>query len=117
MALDTRALLEDAMSSATLDRLHATLKRVCKDSAEAFNIACDELLISPRMPLGNNKENEDAGNIAGQKRKRDFVTQRYEICEQCDQEFDVTKNKNDSCTWHEGRHCFHSYSYRILSWS
>ena len=29
--------------------------------------------------------------------------QRFELCDQCGEEFDVTENSKDECRWHEGR--------------
>ncbi|KAF2734513.1 hypothetical protein EJ04DRAFT_436920, partial [Polyplosphaeria fusca] len=37
------------------------------------------------------------------KRKRAFTRRRYEICEQCDLEYDVTTNTDASCLWHFGK--------------
>ncbi|KAF2251766.1 hypothetical protein BU26DRAFT_422577 [Trematosphaeria pertusa] len=38
----------------------------------------------------------------GQKRKREYTRQRYEICDQCGEEYDVLANERCSCVWHEG---------------
>ncbi|KAF2468883.1 uncharacterized protein BDR25DRAFT_344111 [Lindgomyces ingoldianus] len=38
----------------------------------------------------------------GQKRKRACTRQRYEMCGQCETEYDVLDNNTESCVWHEG---------------
>jgi len=38
----------------------------------------------------------------GRKRKRPYTRQRFEICHQCEKEYDVLKNDSKSCIWHEG---------------
>jgi hypothetical protein len=42
--------------------------------------------------------NSHAGEQAGRGPKR----QRYEICEQCDEEFDTTEDSDEECVWHDG---------------
>lgn len=36
--------------------------------------------------------------------RSEYTRQRYEICEQCEKEFDVVENdeEEDSCEWHDG---------------
>lgn len=38
----------------------------------------------------------------GVKRKLMYTRQRYEICGQCEQEYDTLDNKATSCIWHDG---------------
>jgi hypothetical protein len=82
-----------AIDSATLDRVQSVLREICSELPEAFKLASEKLLVS------------DGGSNAGAKRKRDedAKQQRYEICDQCDQEYDVLDNDEDACVWHSGK--------------
>ncbi|KAF2825775.1 hypothetical protein CC86DRAFT_34829 [Ophiobolus disseminans] len=76
-------ILSTAIQSASLTRLQTVLQEICLESPEAYNLACQKLLVSSG------------------KRKRES-THRYEICAQCKQEYDVTQNCSDACQWHPG---------------
>ncbi|CAI6340737.1 unnamed protein product [Periconia digitata] len=86
-------LLVQAIDTATIQRLQKTLKEICDQSPEAYNIARSKLLIGTAV---------DANPSEGQKRKHELGVQRYEICEQCEKEYDVEENGEDACAWHAG---------------
>jgi hypothetical protein len=76
-----------------VERLRVTLQRICDQSPECFEKASHKLLDSvdatdAPFPTGTQ----------GQKRKR------YEICSQCDKEYDVREDERGGpqCRWHEG---------------
>ncbi|ORY15296.1 hypothetical protein BCR34DRAFT_478044, partial [Clohesyomyces aquaticus] len=71
------------------NRLRTTLREICQNSEEAFGFACTASLLGK----GELKK-------AGQKRKRAYTRQRFEICGQCDTEYDALSNATVSCIWH-----------------
>jgi hypothetical protein len=139
----SQELLSDAIDSSTVARLRTVLHSICEASPEAFNIACDQLLIPEKDPKRipgrtaqrpinleddddedededeeddddedededeeddeDEEEIEEVSNVdlqRGQKRGRPWAGQRYEICSQCKEEFDVLKQ--EICVWHDG---------------
>jgi hypothetical protein len=90
---DQLALL-NAIDSANADRVRTVLREICIANPEAFQLACDQLLV------GHGQPNDTK---TGTKRKHDSPQQRYEICEQCKQEYDVLNNADDACIWHSGK--------------
>lgn len=119
----TRAERQDlfnAINSATPSRLRALIDTLCATNPEACEFVSKELLLK-RGELGKqlrSKQDQDCrdrGGIedsdfsdeettdraaTGQKRSR----QRYEICGQCEKEYDVMQNGKTSCQWHDGRY-------------
>jgi hypothetical protein len=77
--------LYTAIDSATLDRVRTVLRDICAENPQAFQSACDKLLLN-----------------VGTKRKRGPTQQRYEICVQCGKEYDVLSNNDKACVWHPG---------------
>jgi hypothetical protein len=92
---DQPALL-DAIDSANLYRVRTVLREICIANPQAFQVACNELLVGHSQP--SSKDDTKAGT----KRKHDPPQQRYEICEQCKEEYDVLDNPEDACIWHSG---------------
>jgi hypothetical protein len=45
-------------------------------------------------------DGDDALDAKGSEPKK---CKRFEICCQCDEEYDVSKNKEEACSWHKGR--------------
>jgi hypothetical protein len=80
-----QAALYAAIDSATLDRVRTVLREICTENPQAFQSACDKLLLN-----------------VGTKRKRGPTQQRYEICVQCGEEYDVLSNNDKACVWHPG---------------
>jgi hypothetical protein len=77
-----------AINSATLERVQTVLREICAQNPQAFELASAKLLVPNR---------DDA------KRKRDSThQQRYEICVQCEEEYDVLDNEQGACEWHPG---------------
>jgi hypothetical protein len=96
---DHPALLE-AINSANIDRIRTILREICTASPQAFQLACDKLLINHAKSSSNSSA----------KKKRDPPQLRYEICQQCEEEYDVLDNVEDACTWHPGNlHSFQLY--------
>ncbi|EAT82605.1 hypothetical protein HBH56_112270 [Parastagonospora nodorum] len=85
------SVLHDAIDSATIDRLRTVLRAICTENTAAFKLACDHLLVV-----------QGADGDTDTKRKRDERLQRFEICEQCQEEYDVLDNPDDACVWHPG---------------
>ncbi|KAL8364875.1 hypothetical protein RB595_003926 [Gaeumannomyces hyphopodioides] len=59
----------------------------------------DRLLVDLTTEDADNTSAEE-GASTGQKRKH--TRQRYEVCEQCNDEYDVEINDDTSCVWHDG---------------
>lgn len=108
-----RELLNEAIESATTDRLRVTLKHMCNSSAEALRLASEQLLthgpVEDESEDGSDEEFDNATDTAtsgprGQKRGLDVTRPRYQVCIQCDEEYDVEENEleDDLCQWHEG---------------
>jgi hypothetical protein len=85
-------ILNAAIDSATLDRARKVLKEICAENTQAFEAACDKLLV-----------NETANGSAKRKRPDPSAQHRFEICVQCESEYDVTDNPEKACTWHPGK--------------
>lgn len=115
----SRALLKAAIESATPQRLRVTLQRMCDDNAECFRLASEQLLT--RQTTESNGHGATKGhkskegcetqsaqmptnNTKSRKRGLDTLRQRYQVCVQCDEEYDVYENEGeeDLCRWHEG---------------
>jgi hypothetical protein len=90
------SILFDAINSATLDRVQQVLREICTEDPVAFKLACDKLLV------GQGAKSQANSDIST-KRKREGPFQRYEICEQCEEEYDVLDNPDDACIWHPGK--------------
>ncbi|PVH96153.1 hypothetical protein DM02DRAFT_599716 [Periconia macrospinosa] len=88
-----RALLSSAIETATPSRLRKAFQEICDKSPEAFNLACSALLTKPGTAAA--AEGSNAAS-AGDKRKR------FEICIQCEKEYNVETNDEKSCVWHSG---------------
>jgi hypothetical protein len=91
-------VLFDAIKSATLKRTQTVLQEICTESSEAFDLACKKLLVNE----SDIEVDPEAEGKAGKKRKRDAMQQRYEICVQCEQEYDVSENWDEACRFHPG---------------
>lgn len=112
----TRTLLLNAIHSANLERVRTVLEEICNASLEAYNIACDRLLVElvddtssdpsldsewKESELREESEDEKKAVDASKKRRKP-LSQRFEICKQCKEEYDVGRNYDDACNWHEG---------------
>lgn len=90
MALSNQ--LEEAIESASRARLQSVLRSICSDSKVASRLASKALLT-----------HDDASASKKRKAGDEHSTLRYEMCIQCNEEFDTTTNDKYSCQWHEGK--------------
>jgi hypothetical protein len=81
--------LQEVIKSATDERLRVTLLAMCSKSEEASKLASEELLVQSSATK-KRKSDDEHSNI------------RYDMCTQCDKEFDTTTNGPESCQWHDG---------------
>jgi hypothetical protein len=81
--------LQEAIKSATHERLRVTLLAMCSKSKEASKLASEELLVQSSATK-KRKSDDEHSNV------------RYDMCTQCDKEFDTTTNGPESCQWHDG---------------
>jgi hypothetical protein len=82
--------LREAIKSATPERLRIALLAICSKSEEASKLASKELLVQSSATK-KRKSDDEHSNI------------RYDICTQCEKEFDTTANGPESCQWHDGK--------------
>jgi hypothetical protein len=107
-----------AISQATRTRLQQLLLKMYFRLPQAAKFVSDELLIDVNeieiAPNPPNTEEQNplnkcatpkAGSGPGKVENAPTTAQkrsRYAMCEQCDQEFDVSKNEEGDCQWHDG---------------
>jgi hypothetical protein len=84
--------LHDAIDSATADRVRKVLKEICAANPQARELASEALLVPNE---GSAKRKRDKGTTPHQ--------QRYEVCMQCDEEYDVLDNPVGACEYHPGK--------------
>jgi predicted oxidoreductase (fatty acid repression mutant protein) len=105
----TIQLLDQAIVSASKDRLQGILRDLVRGSPKAFDDTCRELLVLNHK--NNHKDSpslnqEQHEQLAGQKRKeRDTGTAqlRWETCANCGDEYDITSNGESFCNYHTGK--------------
>jgi len=118
--------LLNAINSATPSRLRAVLKSLCVKDKANFAYVQDALLVQPgvlkrawseRDKDGEDDDDdehksEDGSEDAGAEDESEYSDsepnapasrQRFEICVQCDKEYDVLQNHKRSCEWHDGK--------------
>ncbi|KAF2873489.1 hypothetical protein BDV95DRAFT_540627 [Massariosphaeria phaeospora] len=108
-------ILIEAIDSANEQRLRITLEKLCATIPEALRVASEELLATPTatqpsteggssanaITLDQDEDNAQNSNSGNLKRKRaELGTRRYAVCQDCETEFDITKNGPTSCRFH-----------------
>ena len=115
--------LYNVIDSATPDRLRTLLKNLSITSPANFESIQAELMLQhgalKRAWSENDEDDDDEDNSddnsedSGHDDESDYSDeqtnapasrQRFEICEQCNEEYDVLHNDKKSCQWHEGKH-------------
>lgn len=99
----------------TPERLRALLKDLSDKTTDNWEYISHELMVCPgalkRARSVDHKQNRDTKS-SGQELVSDYsdkasgapaTRQRFEVCEQCDKEYDALQNNDKSCTWHEGK--------------
>ncbi|CAN9188491.1 unnamed protein product [Alternaria alternata] len=117
--------LLNAIDSATASRLRAVLKSLCVKDKANFAYVQDALLVQPGVLKrawseqdedgddddDDEYESEDSSEDVGAEDESEYSDsepnapasrQRFEICIQCDKEYDVLQNHKRSCEWHDG---------------
>jgi hypothetical protein len=135
----------EAIDSANIDRLRSTLEQVCRKVPEALRVASEELLNQILTTANNPNPNPNEvsappltdqqlvknavaeynfvtnilhAGMEEQKRKRSDLPvdkRRYATCENCEKEFDVTKNGPKACRYHPGRLNFVFFSHSLFN--
>ncbi|KAL1382722.1 hypothetical protein HDK64DRAFT_258433 [Phyllosticta capitalensis] len=90
------SVLTLAIDDADHDRLQKVLKNLCRQSEHAKALIEKELLTSE--PADSEEASKDEKKTAPQGKKRPI----YSVCEMCREEYDVTKNTDEACTFHDG---------------
>ena len=78
--------LNRAIEDALPERLRKTLLALCKENTD-IAVSCSQILLTDTS--------DDEG---GKKRKR----AKFEVCVNCDQEFEVDDNSDQKCCYHPG---------------
>jgi hypothetical protein len=94
--------LNHAINHTTLARLQSLLRRVCDASPEALTLVEQELL-APAPAAAVIDLTVDYEAPTNQTDTVGVKRQRYTMCENCKEEFDVTENDEDSCQYHDGK--------------
>lgn len=99
-------LLNEAIDAISADRLREFVRELCTTSEAARKHFSDRLLVAQALPVVDltteDADNKPAEGSASTERKRKHTRQRYEVCEQCNDEYDVETNGPTSCVWHDG---------------
>ncbi|OAG03085.1 uncharacterized protein CC84DRAFT_1219992 [Paraphaeosphaeria sporulosa] len=104
-----------AIQAATPDRLREVLTALCLEQRATFTATYQKLLVdeSQQLDVGDSEDDASASEAElppkrrfpmpegpapqlGNKRKR------YEVCKQCDKEYDSLVNTKTSCIYHDG---------------
>jgi hypothetical protein len=123
--------LHNAIDSATPERVRALLKHLSTTTPANFAYVQGELMLRPgalkrARSEEQDEEEEDEDEEEEDQDEEDDVTesdysdeqtdapvrrQRFNICEQCGEEYDVLHNKKKSCEWHEGEYILNKGGY------
>lgn len=97
--------LNHAIEHTTLSRLQSLLKEVCDASPEARSLVEQELLVPASTTTVIDLTDDDSETPTTTTTQTDTGAkrQRYAMCENCKEEFDVTENDEDSCQYHDGK--------------
>ena len=109
--------LQESIQSINADRLRNLVQRLCEENVAVVEWLGKHLVVQEDdakrkgKPKNNLKRKlevagsaaaeetlVDARSTSGQKR----LQSRYVMCSQCDEEYDVTENSAESCSWHLG---------------
>ncbi|KAK5191250.1 hypothetical protein LTR99_001633 [Exophiala xenobiotica] len=93
-AMDTSHTLEEAIETATPSRLRTVLLQVCQDNHLARDLATKALLVSTITPV----EGTGGSNLKDSRKRK-----RFEVCGQCDDEYEVERNELGLCVYHPGQ--------------
>lgn len=109
--------LHDIIDSSTPDRLRTVLKYLIATSSANYTYVKGELMLehgtlkrawSKSESDDNGDEHEDSGldyesDYSDEQADTSASRRRFEICEQCGEEYDVLLNDKTSCKWHDGK--------------
>ncbi|EJT82512.1 hypothetical protein GGTG_02485 [Gaeumannomyces tritici R3-111a-1] len=99
-------LLDEAIDAISANRLRDFVRELCTTSEAARKHFSDKLLVAQALPVidltTEDADNKPAEGSASTEQKRKHTRQRYEVCEQCNDEYDVETNGPTSCVWHDG---------------
>jgi hypothetical protein len=111
--------LYNVIDSATPHRLRTLLRNLSTTSPANFKSLQGELMLQHgalKRALSENADEEDDDDDSSEDSGHDVGSddsekrtdapanrQRFEICEQCNKEYDVLYNDKKSCQWHQGK--------------
>jgi len=99
-----RQELEEVVKTSTHKRLRTVLLETCNESPEAFKLVHDKLFVKEEQvgrPAVSLLDGPLADNSAFKLPRAQKRGRRYDVCEQCETEFDILKE--EKCVWHPGK--------------
>jgi len=99
-----RRELEEVSETSTHKRLQTVLLGICNESPEAFKLVYDKLFVKEEQvgrPAVSLLDGPLADNSAFKLPRAQKRGRRYDVCEQCEKEFDILKE--EKCVWHPGK--------------
>lgn len=99
-ARETDGPLLEAINKVDIAILRSVLQSMCKSSAECHKEAAERLLL--RVGTGDKRKADESPEGEANKKAKTVVS-RFEKCVTCEEIFDITDNRNDSCRTHQGQ--------------
>lgn len=116
--------LYNAIDSATPERVRALLKHLSTTSSANFAYVQGELMLRPgALKRARSEEQDEEDDViesdhsgtesdySDEQTDAPVRRQRFDICEQCGEEYDVLHNEKKSCEWHEGEYMLDKGGY------
>ncbi|EMD94608.1 hypothetical protein COCC4DRAFT_75017 [Bipolaris maydis ATCC 48331] len=100
--------LYNVIDSATPERVRALLKHLSTTSPANFAYIQGELMLRPgalkraRSEEQDKEDDDTESDYSDEQTDAPVRRPRFDICEQCGEEYDVLHNEKKSCQWHEG---------------
>jgi hypothetical protein len=104
--------LNNVIDSTTPARLRALLKDLTKTISENWEHVRSELMLQPgalKSAWAEHDEDDECegsgqaeSDYSDDQNEAPASRQRFEVCEQCNKDYDVLLNHKRSCDWHEG---------------
>lgn len=106
--------LYDVIDTTTPDRLRALLKDLSRKTPSNWDHIRGDLMLQPgtlKRAWSEKEEDGQSEEDSGQN-ESDYSDEqvdgpasrrRFEICDQCDKEYDTLLNNKKSCVWHQGK--------------
>jgi hypothetical protein len=88
----------EAIECVSAERLRIVLQDVIMKSPEACALLRSELIVQPKP-----KTQSQSQSGPRKRRKQETFQHRYERCKKYYQEYEITANSQEACTYHKGK--------------